>query len=1052
MKYNTAFLLILLFIISTSLPAFSQSGQQEICNNGIDDDGDGFIDLNDPDCICNQSQVNSLIPNHSFEDYSECPSGLHQIDKAVPWIQPTAYENHWQATTDYINTCGHMGDAGELLPFPDGNGLAGCVIEQLYKEYVGTCLESPLQAGKPYRITFNVAAIEDGPPACKDGDMSAYEALDLTIYGTQKCEYLPAKNTQDYPTTDPNWVVLGHARYKPESNWSLVTIAFTPKTDINAFMLGGPEVLPPTYPVWDLNTNTCYPYFFFDNLILNSGSAFGLEVTQSGNLCDNNLILNATPTQPLSNLATYQWYKEGIAITGAVNPTYNIVQNNNAYGIYALRITDGNDCFTGYTEVNADLLAPKASSVPVCKPGTGSIAITTPAPFYSFDKGETWTADPIAQNLTVGFYGVRIKNEQGCISDPTYIEVKEFTLPAPDFEIIQPKDCVNGWKITITTPASEYSFDNGSTWQDVNFISGLLGGDYRLRVKNQDGCVSDSVFTHINEFFTLAPTYIAAQPNCSTDGSLTITTLADAYSIDGGTTWQNEPLFDNLISGYYEMKVKYNNGCISYSSYQLIAPAETLPDAPLVTVQQPLSCLIPFGKIIITTQASQYSFDNGLTWINSNTSTNLTPGTYRVKIKNAAGCQSPDTIVTINPPADIPVTPLISVIQPTCSQPKGTITISTISDQYSFDNGTSWETTNTRTGLAAGSYTVKIRNTAGCESEGIEAVINAINLPLKPLVSNIIYCEGDVASALIANGVNLLWYSEENGNTGSSTSPIPDTNTTGTTSYYVSQTVDGCESEKAVLLVTINAIPSLPITESTIVYCQHHPAEPLTATGTNLLWYTSASGTGTTIAPTPSTEIVGSTVYFVSEYNDGCESGLVAITVVVNPAPEAPEVTSPVIYNYNDKALPLVAKGQNIAWYDSDMNFISYTPPVPPTNQTGETIYYAVQILGCTSLTAEVIVNVVPEDVAFNYPKFFTPNGDNVNERWNITDLKNQKNAKIYVFDCYGKVIIALKPNELGWDGTYYGYKLPATDYWFKVLYFENGSEQEFKAHFSLIR
>ncbi|ALM47707.1 hypothetical protein AMR72_01600 [Flavobacterium psychrophilum] len=135
------------------------------------------------------------------------------------------------------------------------------------------------------------------------------------------------------------------------------------------------------------------------------------------------------------------------------------------------------------------------------------------------------------------------------------------------------------------------------------------------------------------------------------------------------------------------------------------------------------------------------------------------------------------------------------------------------------------------------------------------------------------------------------------------------------------------------------------------------------------------------------------------------------------------------------------------------MNFISYTPPLPSTNQTGETIYYAVQIPeACASLPSEVIVNIVPEDLAFNYPKFFTPNGDNVNERWNITDLKDQKDAKIYIFDRYGKVIIALKPNELGWDGTYHGYKLPATDYWFKVLYFENGSEQEFKAHFSLIR
>ena len=43
---------------------------QEICDNGIDDDGDGLIDLNDPDCECNgfgtPQTIPSLIPNPSF--------------------------------------------------------------------------------------------------------------------------------------------------------------------------------------------------------------------------------------------------------------------------------------------------------------------------------------------------------------------------------------------------------------------------------------------------------------------------------------------------------------------------------------------------------------------------------------------------------------------------------------------------------------------------------------------------------------------------------------------------------------------------------------------------------------------------------------------------------------------------------------------------------------------------------------------------------------------------------------------------------------------------
>jgi len=41
----------------------------EICNNSIDDDGDGFIDLDDPECFC---YVENLIPNPGFEKISDC--------------------------------------------------------------------------------------------------------------------------------------------------------------------------------------------------------------------------------------------------------------------------------------------------------------------------------------------------------------------------------------------------------------------------------------------------------------------------------------------------------------------------------------------------------------------------------------------------------------------------------------------------------------------------------------------------------------------------------------------------------------------------------------------------------------------------------------------------------------------------------------------------------------------------------------------------------------------------------------------------------------------
>ena len=99
---------------------------------------------------------------------------------------------------------------------------------------------------------------------------------------------------------------------------------------------------------------------------------------------------------------------------------------------------------------------------------------------------------------------------------------------------------------------------------------------------------------------------------------------------------------------------------------------------------------------------------------------------------------------------------------------------------------------------------------------------------------------------------------------------------------------------------------------------------------------------------------------------------------------------------------------------------------------------------GCTYLTIEVLV--------IDYPPFFTPNGDGFNDTWNIFSLNGQTNAKIYIFDRYGKLVKQLSPAGSGWDGRLNGVDLPSTDYWFTVDYLENEQQKTFKAHFSLIR
>ncbi|RWX01059.1 T9SS type B sorting domain-containing protein [Flavobacterium cerinum] len=95
---------------------------------------------------------------------------------------------------------------------------------------------------------------------------------------------------------------------------------------------------------------------------------------------------------------------------------------------------------------------------------------------------------------------------------------------------------------------------------------------------------------------------------------------------------------------------------------------------------------------------------------------------------------------------------------------------------------------------------------------------------------------------------------------------------------------------------------------------------------------------------------------------------------------------------------------------------------------------------------------VVPQKISvLSIPKFFTPNGDGVNETWNIIGINAffYSNSKIYIFDRYGKLLADVNPKGLGWDGTHKGFKLPSTDYWYVV---QLDSGRTVKGHFSLIR
>lgn len=302
---------------------------EEICDNGRDDDGDGLIDLNDPDCVCASVEPISLIPNPSFEERTCCPQNRSQLNCAETWIQAS------EATTDYIHTCGWTGwDYLPVpLPIPDGDGCVGyrngrfmtnefsSETEPNWKEYAGACLLSPLRANNRYKFQFYV-----GFTHAKNSP-----STEVVFYGTTNCDNLPfGLGQRDFgcPSNDPNWKILGSVSASGRFGWVQREINIRPQNDIYAIAIG---------PSCQELSGTEDYYYFFDNLILADQKSFEFQVTENGNPCVDTFSLSI----PHYDTLQYQWYRDGIAIPGATQARLYPVGDS---GNYQVRITSSEGC------------------------------------------------------------------------------------------------------------------------------------------------------------------------------------------------------------------------------------------------------------------------------------------------------------------------------------------------------------------------------------------------------------------------------------------------------------------------------------------------------------------------------------------------------------------------------------------------------------------------------------------------------------------------------------------------------------------------------------
>lgn len=534
------------------------------------------------------------------------------------------------------------------------------------------------------------------------------------------------------------------------------------------------------------------------------------------------------------------------------------------------------------------------------------------------------------------------------------------------------------WQVSTTGIGGPFTNvgTNSATLTLTGVTAGMNNNVYHVVVTNTCPSTITSANVLLTVQSTLAPTVTTPISYCqnATASALTATGTSLLWygtNATGGTGSTTAPTPSTATVGSTTYYVSQTGTCGEGPRAAIVVNVTAAPSSPGVTSS--LNYCQGTTAIALTATGTNllwYTTSTGGTGSSSapvpNTAT-VGSVTYYVS-QTTSGCESPRAAITVNITA-APAAPAVTTLVTYCQNSPAVALTATGTNLLWYGTnatgGTGSTTALTPSTTTLGNTIYYVSQSNGtCESPRAAITVSIVaSTPAPTVTTPISYCQGSTATALTATGTNLLWYgTNATGGTGSSTAPIPSTATAGSVTYYVSQTTSCGEGPRAGIVVNIVATPAAPTATTPITYCQGATAAALAATGTNLLWYTVATGgTGSSTAPVPSTTTVGSTTYYVSQSTGACESGRTAIVVTINPTPLAPTVASPVAYCQNATATALTATGTNLLWYGTSATggTGSTTAPTPSTATAGSITYYVSQTTGtCEGPRAPIVVTV----------------------------------------------------------------------------------------------
>lgn len=417
----------------------------------------------------------------------------------------------------------------------------------------------------------------------------------------------------------------------------------------------------------------------------------------------------------------------------------------------------------------------------------------------------------------------------------------------------------------------------------------------------------------------------------------------------------------------------------------------------------------------------------------------------------AAGDNGADIIIKPAPKVSIEVKGSLNL----CDGESVTLKAVSAGTDFQWSDG---QTTQTITVSKAGTYSVKVRDRqTECEviSNAIGVTANALKTPEIQSNGSLVLCQGsgvELRTPFI-EGVTYEWF--KNGKKeGTVNSNALVVNQAG--EYVVTITTKCSQAASDPTLVSLKAVISPPIC-APVSRCGEGKVVLKASGGKEgkYQWYDEnyylIKGINTSTCITESHR--RNATYYVANEEFGCVSKKIQVDVFIKP-PAIPvyagedvaiilgeSVQLNAIIKTNGAAIPATVEATTVKpnhrfeWSPKEYLDNPYSPN-PIANPIESTVYTVTTLIedGC-EITDNVTVTVRRE---LKIPNGFTPNGDGVNDTWEIANIAFQPGATVEIFDRWGSKIFESIGYKSNWDGTSNGQLLPTHTY-FYVISAENG-------------